>query len=123
MPSARIFWSRRIAVTVAVTAGALAVTPAATAASHLSGPAHSSPQAHTTQEAHVTRQTNERSTGSVAPDEMRTQSRGQGYRGIQGFNLCLLSQCSLGAGAPAEGGISQVQGGNLCLLATCDAGG
>ncbi|UNT00737.1 hypothetical protein MMF93_32830 [Streptomyces tubbatahanensis] len=122
MPSARIFWTRRIAVTVAATAGALTAAPAATAASHPSGPAHSS-QAHATQEAHVTQQTDERSTGSVAPDALRTQSRGQGYRGVQGFNLCLLSQCSLGAGAPAEGGISQVQGGNLCLLAACDIGG
>lgn len=43
-----------------------------------------------------------------------------GYRGTQGFNLCLLSTCSTGSGEDTEGGIGLVQGGNLCLLSTCE---
>ncbi len=43
-----------------------------------------------------------------------------GYRGTQGFNLCLLSRCSTGSGDDAGSGIGLVQGGNLCLLSTCE---
>ena len=43
-----------------------------------------------------------------------------GYRGTQGFNLCLLSRCSTGSGDGSGSGIGLVQGGNLCLLSVCE---
>lgn len=43
-----------------------------------------------------------------------------GYRGTQGFNLCLLSRCSTGSGDDTRGGTGLVQGGNLCLLSFCE---
>ncbi|CAL9626416.1 hypothetical protein [Streptomyces sp. enrichment culture] len=54
-----------------------------------------------------------------APAERSAATPG-GYRGTQGFNLCLLSRCSVGSGGGAGGGIGLVQGGNLCLLSFCD---
>lgn len=42
------------------------------------------------------------------------------YQGSQGFNLCLLSRCSIGSEGHTSGGIGLVQGGNLCLLASCE---
>ena len=42
------------------------------------------------------------------------------YQGTQGFNLCLLSRCSIGTEGHASGGIGLVQGGNLCLLSSCE---
>ncbi|WP_016906358.1 hypothetical protein [Streptomyces xiaopingdaonensis] len=54
-------------------------------------------------------------------DAPGTQQAAPGYRGAQGFNLCLLARCSLGTGSPGVG-LSQTQGGNLCLLATCAVG-
>ncbi|MDT0433202.1 MULTISPECIES: hypothetical protein [Streptomyces] len=43
-----------------------------------------------------------------------------GYRGTQGFNLCLLSRCSTGSDSGDGGGVGLVQGGNLCLLSVCE---
>ncbi|WP_312885818.1 hypothetical protein [Streptomyces physcomitrii] len=40
------------------------------------------------------------------------------YRGVQGGNLCLLSQCTVGDSGP-NSGPSNTQGFNLCLLALC----
>ncbi|NJP99733.1 hypothetical protein [Streptomyces zingiberis] len=48
-----------------------------------------------------------------------TQAAG-GYRGTQGFNLCLLSTCSTGSEDRGGNGVGLVQGGNLCLLSTCE---
>lgn len=45
---------------------------------------------------------------------------GTGYRGTQGFNLCLLSRCSTGSGDDIGSGTGLVQGGNLCLLSYCE---
>ncbi|MET9139088.1 hypothetical protein [Streptomyces parvulus] len=50
----------------------------------------------------------------------RTASNPGGYRGTQGFNLCLLSRCSTGSGDGSGSGIGLVQGGNLCLLSVCE---
>lgn len=60
-----------------------------------------------------------RSAQAAPASQNGTLERG-GYRGTQGFNLCLLSRCSIGSGAPAEGGVGLVQGGNLCLLSYCE---
>ncbi|GAA2586873.1 hypothetical protein GCM10010424_37560 [Streptomyces lienomycini] len=43
-----------------------------------------------------------------------------GYRGTQGFNLCLLSRCSTGSADGGGRGVGLVQGGNLCLLSFCE---
>lgn len=50
----------------------------------------------------------------------RAASASGGYRGTQGFNLCLLSRCSTGSGDGAGSGVGLVQGGNLCLLSVCE---
>lgn len=42
------------------------------------------------------------------------------YRGVQGGNLCLLSDCSVGSSAGEQSsGPSNTQGFNLCLLSRC----
>ncbi|MER5439723.1 hypothetical protein [Streptomyces sp. NPDC002790] len=50
----------------------------------------------------------------------RTATTTDGYRGTQGFNLCLLSRCSVGSSDRTQGGVGLVQGGNLCLLSLCE---
>ncbi|MEW2574207.1 hypothetical protein [Streptomyces sp. NPDC047070] len=44
------------------------------------------------------------------------------YRGVQGGNLCLLSDCSVGGSSTGEqsSGPSNTQGFNLCLLSRCE---
>ncbi|WP_069990491.1 hypothetical protein [Streptomyces qinglanensis] len=62
-------------------------------------------------------------TESHARSPLGTRSlpdREAGYRGTQGFNLCLLSRCSIGSDDGVGSGIGLVQGGNLCLLSTCE---
>ncbi|MEU6762947.1 hypothetical protein ABZ916_10520 [Streptomyces sp. NPDC046853] len=50
----------------------------------------------------------------------RSAADSGGYRGTQGFNLCLLSRCSTGSGDSPKGGVGLVQGGNLCVLSSCE---
>ncbi|MFI5859731.1 hypothetical protein [Streptomyces parvulus] len=89
---------------IAVAGGMLAVSiTGATAASAHDGSPHSE-SAWSRQEA----------------PRQQAAAAGGGYRGTQGFNLCLLSRCSIGSGDAGGGGIGLVQGGNLCLLSSCE---
>lgn len=99
---------RGAAVTALVTAGALGMGGTAYAAS-----------------ADGTNGLPQRRTAAAATPEEGTAD----YRGVQGNNLCLLSQCTVGGGpdrqhAPAPGSpvFRGVQGFNLCLLAVCRVG-
>ncbi|MFI1023214.1 hypothetical protein [Streptomyces olivaceus] len=94
---------------IAVAGSAMVLTlTGATAASAFGGPAAPTPGKSDSTWAR-----------QVVPVE-RSASGAGGYRGTQGFNLCLLSRCSIGSGDTSGGGIGLVQGGNLCLLSSCE---
>ncbi|MFE7076905.1 hypothetical protein ACFU96_43125 [Streptomyces sp. NPDC057620] len=67
-----------------------------------------------------------RQTYSAVPNQADDASSAPGtystaYRGVQGGNLCLLSDCSVGGSSTGEqsSGPSNTQGFNLCLLSRC----